>query len=857
MATITDTQFNDLFDEVERRLYDLEQLVASSQGLGNSSFGSITIVDPFTSASYVIDTVSSPPSGTVTVTPGSFFDTSFADVTWAAPSDGSADEYMIEWAKKTGSTYEVSDTATSGGNSYRIQPVVPGQTYGVRVYSINRLGIPSTPNPSSGYVDFVAHTDNVAPGAPTGVTVFAAIRSLVVRWNQNAEADVINGKGQYLVQIATSNAFTTIVKQEYVGANVATFDDLSSATTYWARVYAIDNSGNQSAPSASASGTTGQVVSADLLDGAVAATKLSAGSANRLMDSSFEGSYLPRYWTTSAPLGGAWALDATTHYHGLQSVRYSTTSTGSSWGVCQQEIRVTPGETIYIRFLWGQSANARQSCLKVTFNDKDGNYLPSVDWFPLGGTDGAITGGTVVTGNHVVPANAVNAFVSCMGGWSSNGSANSVNFDGIYLGNDSSISASSWAPASNEILPAVSFADMLVANAVQLRHMSADSVDGNVIKANSVDTTHISAIGLDAGVVTFGVMSGGRVAANSADIGILKTSTLATANLTVNGGSIRIGNPGGGAGTSGVLINSQGIRVYSGTTLTGTFDVSGSVSMQGAITSGSTIAIGNYSLTTSAFSINAATSYSDTRAIIWVGAGGFTQARLWTYDQGNNGVAVNGALHMEGEAIFGQASGYTLANSTGSANYITIFSNGVGEPGNVILGSGMAGSQVSVSSGTPLLVGNTGSPSIASAMEVHGYSAIVDDTYSIGELFGGSNGDVRTINSSNTAFENHTALTHINMSDPVLKANRRTVSKDELLKIVRGTSRPYRFNFKGKDKKATKIGLSSVDLPVEAQHKTKLGDAEVTMVDPQVQIAILWGALQELADEVESLREAA
>lgn len=90
---------------------------------------------------------------------------------------------------------------------------------------------------------------------------------------------------------------------------------------------------------------------------------------------------------------------------------------------------------------------------------------------------------------------------------------------------------------------------------------------------------------LDAGKINAGTISADRIAANSLDVNKLTTSTLTSKTITIGaGGVLKIGN----APTTGVLVNDQGIRLYSGGVVKVALDVLGTASFEGNI-SASTI----------------------------------------------------------------------------------------------------------------------------------------------------------------------------------------------------------------------------------------------------------------------------
>lgn len=167
-----------------------------------------------------------------------------ATVTWSQTSVSDLAGFTIRY-RKTGDTnwftYDVSDgslrAATIGGLS-------PGVGYDFQIksfdFSGNTAGFTATSTMAS-------VTDTTAPSAPSGVTLSAGLTAVIISWTENTEADVKNGAGTYEVQIATNSGFTTGVQTNKTTSTVASFTGLTGGGTYFARVRAIDSSGNASA----------------------------------------------------------------------------------------------------------------------------------------------------------------------------------------------------------------------------------------------------------------------------------------------------------------------------------------------------------------------------------------------------------------------------------------------------------------------------------------------------------------------------------------------------------------------------------------------------------------------------------
>lgn len=289
----TQKDVGELIDDLLRRVSRLEQngTTAAFTALpSDPSFTTVTVG----STSPLAATSNAVTAWTATFPKSSIFqDQLYLDLSWTASS--TANEYEVEVAQKVSGVYQLPKKYRTSGTTLRIEDkiggarLVPGVTYGVRVYAINRLGVSSTPWPSSGYTDITLATDTGAPAAPTGVTATTGLRSIVVTWNDNTDLD-LDG---YELTVATNAAFSTGVRTTIVRGSIGGFQDLVTNTNYYVRVRAFDKSGNFSgytnfgAPTAV---PTGFVVNNDIAAAAVTAAKLSVniGGGNLLKNSALE-----------------------------------------------------------------------------------------------------------------------------------------------------------------------------------------------------------------------------------------------------------------------------------------------------------------------------------------------------------------------------------------------------------------------------------------------------------------------------------------------------------------------------------------------------------------------------------------
>lgn len=182
----------------------------------------------------------------------------------------------------------------------RISGLDPNTAYVVTVQSITRLGRTSVylGGPGTGG-DFISGQDNTVPAIATGVAIYAAIRSVTVTWNENADVDVANGNGAYDVQIDDNIAFSGIngrLQGKRTSGTIVSFTNLTPPTnqsdpaiSYYARIRPVDASGNT--PSAggpnndgwsaiAGPSTAGRIDTVDIGTSAITAPLIRAGEIN-------------------------------------------------------------------------------------------------------------------------------------------------------------------------------------------------------------------------------------------------------------------------------------------------------------------------------------------------------------------------------------------------------------------------------------------------------------------------------------------------------------------------------------------------------------------------------------------------
>lgn len=270
-GTLTRPDLGSVLSGVLSRVATLEQQVGLPAAGGatptDPSFNTVTVTGGGTTVRLGYTT--STPTNLV-LTPGSYLDTCWIDVSWTASSDGTDVFYDLQVAlKNIDATYAPADVIRTSLTSLRVNNLRPNATYGFKVTPFNGVGVPGTSLPSSGFTDATTVPDSSPPTQVTGVTATAGLGSAIVTWNDNTEADVALGQGVYEIQRDTTNTFTSGgLETRRLSATIATWIGLPGGTTQYFRVRAIDSSGNAGAYSSTVSCTPSSTApSSNLSDG--------------------------------------------------------------------------------------------------------------------------------------------------------------------------------------------------------------------------------------------------------------------------------------------------------------------------------------------------------------------------------------------------------------------------------------------------------------------------------------------------------------------------------------------------------------------------------------------------------------
>lgn len=287
MTATADDGLKTLLEGISQRLYDVEQSMTSGDVMGGTTntFEEI-IVDDGTSDPVVIGLVPPEDVTGASVTTGAYLENIFADVEWDEAATGAdAVNFEVQLFEKNGAVRTFINAVVTAGLNYRFDTLKPLQEYSVRILPIGILGLRGQP---IAYVDFTTVKDSTIPPTPLQPTVARGATTVVVKYTPltNAQApDVAQGHGQYEVEIDTNPAFNTGNKRSSIGNDqVISFNDIETVNVWYARVRAIDSSGNVSlwSPTSvalSAGGVVDAMIVADL-----SAAKITTGflSASRI-----------------------------------------------------------------------------------------------------------------------------------------------------------------------------------------------------------------------------------------------------------------------------------------------------------------------------------------------------------------------------------------------------------------------------------------------------------------------------------------------------------------------------------------------------------------------------------------------
>lgn len=260
------------------RLKSLEQKVTTPGALSPGT--KFTTIELGPTGSSIPLTASAPNAvGSIAVTAGAFYSVIYCDVQWTPSGTGVyAASFEVEVAKKIAGVYQNPQYFITAGTNVRVEPLEPNTQYGVRITPRSRLGVRGV---TSAWNDFTTGMDSTIPGSVSNLQIARGATSAVVTFDPLdavLNPDVAGGHGLYEVQIDTVNTFDSANRRVIRTTSwIVAFDNIVAEGNWYARVSAIDESGNQGAWTVAGPATVGGVIDSMVVAG-LSAAKITVGT---------------------------------------------------------------------------------------------------------------------------------------------------------------------------------------------------------------------------------------------------------------------------------------------------------------------------------------------------------------------------------------------------------------------------------------------------------------------------------------------------------------------------------------------------------------------------------------------------
>jgi hypothetical protein len=295
--------------DLYRRQAKLEQLLLSPAITGGGNITSLTLeditLDDGVEPPVLINTVIGDPTG-LTLSTDTFFNEIYIDADWTPPAGANVagSEVQIRKRLSTGpDVYDAPSLLYVPGSNHRFRGLEPDTHYEIRVWAINTAGVRSAA-PEIEEIDTVG--DATVPPAVSGLVLARGATSAVIYWTDLTELqapDVTKGRGSYLVELATDAGFVSVIRTGRTSGNILQFTDITAAETapMWARVAAVDTSGNQGAWAETGGSLTVGGVVEGMIFGTITGVKITVGTleGDRIVGDSVEADKLTASTFTS------------------------------------------------------------------------------------------------------------------------------------------------------------------------------------------------------------------------------------------------------------------------------------------------------------------------------------------------------------------------------------------------------------------------------------------------------------------------------------------------------------------------------------------------------------------------------
>jgi hypothetical protein len=153
----------------------------------------------------------------------------------------------IDLYKNNTKTTTIQNSASNNGiKTWNIPTsLIPSSTYQIKITSTNSASVSDF---SDNYFSVI---DVVEPAVPSGLSATAGDKQVVLTWSANSESDLKS----YKVYGGTSASPTALLSTVNAGTETYTHTSLTNGTTYYYRISAVDNSGNESSKTSDVNAT--------------------------------------------------------------------------------------------------------------------------------------------------------------------------------------------------------------------------------------------------------------------------------------------------------------------------------------------------------------------------------------------------------------------------------------------------------------------------------------------------------------------------------------------------------------------------------------------------------------------------
>jgi fibronectin type 3 domain-containing protein len=195
---------------------------------------------------------------------------------WNDNTEADLAGYYVERSSSAGGTYtRISGASLITASEYLDTTAPAGATSYYRVVAVSTASLESTPATTNATRPTAA--DTTAPAAPTNPTAVGNTAGIALNWADNTEGDFA---GYRLYRSDTLNGTYTLVNTGGL-LTASAYDDTSmpAGATRFYKLTAVDTTGNESAQSASFSGTRSDGVSGTVSLGAIADATVRGGTS--------------------------------------------------------------------------------------------------------------------------------------------------------------------------------------------------------------------------------------------------------------------------------------------------------------------------------------------------------------------------------------------------------------------------------------------------------------------------------------------------------------------------------------------------------------------------------------------------